>query len=124
LAQTSSWNGVRLLEQSHIWLSIWELGHYRRVNHNSSLLIGNSRLTNGFSLALNWVEYCNGDKDTYYANLRRANGHEKPYNVKYWALGNEMWGPWQVEQHSKEDYAKKACQWGKGMVQSLSFGNG
>lgn len=44
--------------------------------------------------ALAWVEYCNGDKGTYYANLRRQNGHEKPYNVKYWALGNEMWGPW------------------------------
>ncbi|KAF7125425.1 hypothetical protein CNMCM5793_001603 [Aspergillus hiratsukae] len=63
--------------------------------------------------ALAWLEYCNSDKDTYYANLRRANGHEKPYNVKYWALGNETWGPWQVEQLSKEDYAKKAFQWGK-----------
>jgi alpha-N-arabinofuranosidase len=46
--------------------------------------------------ALAWLEYCNGDKNTYYANLRRKNGHEKPYNVKYWALGNEMWGPWYV----------------------------
>ena len=46
--------------------------------------------------ALAWVEYCNGTDDTYYANLRRANGHEEPYNVKYWALGNEMWGDWQV----------------------------
>ncbi|VUC25064.1 unnamed protein product [Clonostachys rosea] len=63
--------------------------------------------------ALAWVEYCNGDKDTHYANLRRQNGHEKPYNVKYWALGNEMWGPWQVEQHTKEDYAKKAIQWAR-----------
>lgn len=46
--------------------------------------------------ALAWLEYCNGDKNTYYANLRRQNGHEKPYEVKYWALGNEMWGPWSV----------------------------
>ena len=37
--------------------------------------------------ALAWLEYCNGDKDTHYANLRRKNGHEKPYGVKYWALG-------------------------------------
>jgi alpha-N-arabinofuranosidase len=44
--------------------------------------------------ALAWLEYCNGDKDTYYAELRRRNGHAEPYNVKYWALGNEMWGPW------------------------------
>jgi alpha-L-arabinofuranosidase len=36
-----------------------------------------------------WVEYCNGTGDTYWANLRRDNGHEEPYNVKYWGLGNE-----------------------------------
>lgn len=44
--------------------------------------------------ALGWLEYCNGNKNTHYANLRRKNGHEEPYNVKYWGLGNEMWGPW------------------------------
>ncbi|KAI6828809.1 putative alpha-L-arabinofuranosidase [Hortaea werneckii] len=63
--------------------------------------------------ALAWVEYCNSTQDTYYANLRRKNGREEPYNVKYWALGNETWGPWQVEQMTKEDYAKKAYQWAK-----------
>jgi alpha-L-arabinofuranosidase len=30
--------------------------------------------------------------DTYWANLRRENGHEEPYNVRYWGLGNEMYG--------------------------------
>ena len=39
--------------------------------------------------AANWVEYCNGTDDTYYANLRRSHGYESPFNVKYWALGNE-----------------------------------
>ncbi|KAF6800231.1 alpha-l-arabinofuranosidase [Colletotrichum sojae] len=67
--------------------------------------------------ALAWLEYCNSDRDTYYANLRRQNGREKPYNcqVKYWALGNEMWGPWQVGQMTKEDYAKQAYQWAKAL---------
>ncbi|KAL7780569.1 hypothetical protein CFE70_010593 [Pyrenophora teres f. teres 0-1] len=67
--------------------------------------------------ALGWLEYCNSDRDTYYANLRRKNGREKPYNsqVKYWALGNECYGPWQVEQMTKEDYAKKAYQWAKAL---------
>jgi alpha-N-arabinofuranosidase len=37
----------------------------------------------------NWVEYCNGNRDTYYANLRRKNGHPTPFKVKYWGLGNE-----------------------------------
>ncbi|KAK9465554.1 glycoside hydrolase superfamily [Lipomyces arxii] len=65
--------------------------------------------------ALAWVEYCNSDKNTYYANLRRKNGHEKPYNVKYWSLGNEVWGPWQVGQMTSEDYGKKAFQWAKAL---------
>ncbi|KAH0293373.1 family 51 glycoside hydrolase, partial [Aureobasidium melanogenum] len=65
--------------------------------------------------ALGWLEYCNSDKNTYYANLRRKNGRDKPYNVKYWALGNEMWGPWQVGQMTKEAYADKAYQWAKAM---------
>ncbi|PSN70858.1 glycoside hydrolase family 51 protein [Corynespora cassiicola Philippines] len=65
--------------------------------------------------ALGWLEYCNSTQDTYYANLRRKNGREEPYNVKYWALGNECWGPWQVEQMTKEDYAKKAYQWAKAL---------
>ncbi|TWR28921.1 hypothetical protein FPZ43_11690 [Mucilaginibacter pallidiroseus] len=39
--------------------------------------------------AANWVEYCNGTRDTYYANMRRKNGNDKPFNVKYWGLGNE-----------------------------------
>ncbi|OQO08375.1 putative alpha-L-arabinofuranosidase C [Cryoendolithus antarcticus] len=65
--------------------------------------------------ALAWLEYCNSSSDTYYANLRRQNGHSKPYNVKYWALGNECWGPWQVEQMTKEAYASKAYRWAKAL---------
>lgn len=58
--------------------------------------------------AMNWLDYCNGTKNTKYANLRRANGHPEPYNVKYWALGNEMWGDWQVKQLTPEAYAEQA----------------
>lgn len=39
--------------------------------------------------AADWVDYCNGTENTYYANLRRSHGYEEPFNVKYWALGNE-----------------------------------
>ncbi|MCX7735551.1 MAG: T9SS type A sorting domain-containing protein, partial [Candidatus Kapabacteria bacterium] len=40
--------------------------------------------------AANWVEYCNGDINTYYGKLREENGHPEPYNVKYWEVGNEQ----------------------------------
>ena len=38
------------------------------------------------------VEYCNGDASTPMGKLRAANGHPKPYHVKFWGIGNEMWG--------------------------------
>jgi alpha-N-arabinofuranosidase len=62
-----------------------------------------------------WVEYCNGTGDTYWANLRRQNGHEEPYNIIYWGLGNEMYGRWQIGMLSAEDYVKKAIEFAKVM---------
>jgi alpha-N-arabinofuranosidase len=55
-----------------------------------------------------WVEYCNGTGNTHWANLRRAHGHAEPYRVRYWGLGNEMYGSWQIGHLSPEDYVKKA----------------
>ncbi|KZT57195.1 glycoside hydrolase family 51 protein [Calocera cornea HHB12733] len=65
--------------------------------------------------ALGWLEYCNGTSNTYWANQRRKNGHPEPYKVKYWSLGNEVYGPWQVGQMSATDYAKTAFQWAKAL---------
>ncbi len=62
-----------------------------------------------------WVEYCNGTHNTYWANLRRKNGHEEPYNVKYWGLGNEMYGRWQTGALDAHDYVKKAREFAKVM---------
>ncbi len=66
--------------------------------------------------ARSWVEYCNGTSDTYWANLRRENGHPEPYNVKYWGLGNEMYGNWQIGALSADDYVKKAIEFAKVML--------
>jgi alpha-N-arabinofuranosidase len=63
--------------------------------------------------ARHWVEYCNVEEGTYYSDLRRKYGNEKPFNVKYWALGNEIDGPWQMGQKSAEDYVKFALEAGK-----------
>lgn len=38
------------------------------------------------------VEYCNGDASKPMGKLRAQNGHPKPYHVKFWGIGNEMWG--------------------------------
>ena len=67
--------------------------------------------------AQNWVEYCNGTGNTYWANLRRQNGHDEPYNVKYWGLGNEMYGPWQIgATEDPHDYVKRAKEFAKVML--------
>ena len=55
-----------------------------------------------------WVEYCNGTGNTHWANLRRKHGHPEPYRVRYWGLGNEMYGGWQIGSLSAPDYVKKA----------------
>jgi len=39
-----------------------------------------------------WVEYMTFDGDSEMANLRRANGRDKPWRVKYFGVGNENWG--------------------------------
>jgi alpha-N-arabinofuranosidase len=66
--------------------------------------------------ARSWVEYCNGTSDTYWANLRREHGHQEPYNVRYWGLGNEMYGNWQIGALSADDYVKKAIEFAKVML--------
>jgi alpha-N-arabinofuranosidase len=42
--------------------------------------------------AMEWVEYMTSDADSPMANLRRANGRDKPWRVRYIAVGNESWG--------------------------------
>jgi alpha-L-arabinofuranosidase len=42
--------------------------------------------------AASWVEYCNGGVDTYWGKVRADRGHPEPYHVKYWYVGNEIWG--------------------------------
>ncbi len=67
--------------------------------------------------ARHWVEYCNESRHTYWADQRRKNGREQPYKVKYWALGNEIDGPWQMGHKSAEEYAAFALEAAKAMRQ-------
>ena len=66
--------------------------------------------------AANWVEYCNGTEDTYYANLRRSHGYEEPFNVKYWCVGNESYAePDLGIQHDVNIYIRDAWEFTKYM---------
>lgn len=64
----------------------------------------------------NWVEYCNGTGDTYYANLRRSHGFEEPHNVKFWGLGNEESAMPDIGYlHEPREYIKAAWEFTKMM---------
>lgn len=54
------------------------------------------------------VEYCNLDQGTKWSDLRRKHGIAEPYKVKYWCLGNEMDGPWQIGHMTATEYGMKA----------------
>jgi alpha-L-arabinofuranosidase len=54
------------------------------------------------------VEYCNHPGGTYWSDLRRTNGHENPYGIKTWCVGNEMDGSWQTCHLEAAEYGKKA----------------
>lgn len=53
------------------------------------------------------IEYCNGAIDTPMGKLRAENGHPESYGVKWWAVGNEMYGEWQLGHMPLSDYVKK-----------------
>ena len=53
------------------------------------------------------IQYCNGPVDSEMGKLRAANGHPEPYAVKWWAVGNEMYGDWQLGHMPLSEYVKK-----------------
>jgi alpha-N-arabinofuranosidase len=65
--------------------------------------------------ARHWVEYTNGTLATFWADERRRNGRKDPWKVKYWALGNEIDGPWQLGHKNAEEYSKFALEAAKAM---------
>ena len=65
--------------------------------------------------AANWVEYCNKKGRTKYAALRAANGNAEPFGVKYWGIGNEVYGGWQIGAVDAATYAKQVIEFSKQM---------
>ncbi len=53
------------------------------------------------------VEYVNGSASSFWGAQRAANGHAQSYNVKYWNIGNEMYGHWQFGHMSRDQYTTK-----------------
>lgn len=71
-------------------------------------LLGGNFGTSSVAEQVAYVEYCNVDRGTKWSDLRRSHGFEQPHQVKYWCLGNEMDGPWQIGRMPARDYGRKA----------------
>jgi alpha-N-arabinofuranosidase len=61
------------------------------------------------------VEYLNGSVNTYFGALRAKNGHPEPYHVKYWNIGNEPWGTFQIGYTDLKYYVLKNNEFAKRM---------
>ncbi len=71
-------------------------------------LLGFNLGTGSAEMAAALVEYCNIEKGTKWSDLRRQHGYPQPHNVKYFCMGNEMDGPWQMGHMTSREYGRKA----------------
>ena len=53
------------------------------------------------------VEYVNGAASSPWGARRAANGHPRPWGVRYWNVGNEMYGNWQFGHMTRDQYNVK-----------------
>ena len=102
----------RTFESNEVGLG--EFANWCKKVHSEMMMAVNLG-TRGTADALNLLEYCNLDTNTYYADLRRSHGVDKPYGIKTWCLGNEMDGPWQVGHKTAVEYGHLAAETAKAM---------
>ncbi len=77
---------------------------------NVAPMLGVNMGTGTIQAAADMVEYCNAPTGTYYADLRASHGYRDPHGVKYWCVGNEMDGPWQMGHLDAAAYGNKALE--------------
>lgn len=71
--------------------------------------------TRGVQEALDLLEYCNVLGGTHFSDLRRANGAADPHRVRFWCLGNELEGPWQLGHKTAHEYGRLAAETARAM---------
>jgi alpha-N-arabinofuranosidase len=74
--------------------------------HTEPMIAVNTGFGDDYSAAQE-VEYANSGKDTVGKQWRVENGHIDPYGVRYWCVGNEMFGHWQLGHMELGQYVLK-----------------
>jgi DUF1680 family protein/alpha-L-arabinofuranosidase len=83
-----------------------EFIHFCRLVEAEPLVTVNTGFGDAYSAAAQ-LEYANGSIDKPMGSLRAKNGDPEPFNVRYWCIGNEMYGPWQLGFMKLEHYVRK-----------------
>ncbi|MBN1420810.1 MAG: alpha-N-arabinofuranosidase [Planctomycetes bacterium] len=66
-------------------------------------------------LARGMVEYANGTAETPWGRIRAANGHAQPHAIRFWGVGNEMYGNWQLGHVPLDVYVARHNRFAKAM---------
>jgi len=90
----------------------------REVNTEPMIAV-NTGFGDAYSAAQE-VEYCNSSAETVGGSRRVKNGRAEPYSVKYWCVGNEMFGPWQLGFMQLGHYVQKHNRVAQSMRQADS----
>ncbi len=69
-------------------------------------MLGVNLGTRGPDEARHYLEYCNHPGGTTLSDLRRSHGAAEPHDVRFWCLGNEMDGPWQICHKTPDEYGR------------------
>ncbi|MBW8039927.1 MAG: hypothetical protein FVQ85_08015 [Planctomycetes bacterium] len=96
-----AWTGVE-----HNDFGFNEFIRFCRLVDAEPLVTVNTGFGDAYSAAAQ-LEYSNGSADTLMGSLRAKNGEPKPFNVRYWCIGNEMFGSWQLGYMRLEHYVRK-----------------
>ncbi len=62
------------------------------------------------------VEYMNGSVKTRLGAERARNSHPEPYHIKFWDIGNEPYGAWQLGRTDLKYYVLKHNEFAKAML--------
>lgn len=96
-----AWTGIE-----HNDFGMHEFFDFLSEVNSQPFIAVNAGLGNAESAAQE-VEYVNGGPDTPMGKLRAHNGRRDPWGAKYWAVGNEMSGDWQLGNVPIEEFVKR-----------------
>lgn len=63
-----------------------------------------------------WLEYCNLKTMGRFAKERIANGYPEPHNIKFWSIGNENYGSWELGAKNADEWARLVRESAKMML--------